>query len=221
MASLQARPSGRTQGSVPAAGRHSIGRGRDGDALLYLPRGAHAGRPLPLVLTLHGAGGQPSGALALFRPFADEHGLVLLAPGSRASTWDAVRAGFGPDVEAIDRLLKMVFAEVPVDPARVAVAGFSDGASYALGLGLANGRLFRRVIAFSPGFIPPASRVGRPAVFVSHGDSDEVLPVQATSRRIVPALRDEGYDVTYREFAGRHAVPRSIAEAAVEWLDES
>jgi predicted esterase len=105
-----------------------------------------------------------------------------------------------------------------VDPERVAVAGFSDGASYALGLGLANGRLFRRVVAFSPGFVPPGPADGRPAVFVSHGDADAVLPVDRTSARIVPALRDDGLDVTYREFTGPHVVPPEIAREAVDWL---
>src|SRR3712207_7903759 len=57
--------------------------------------------------------------------------------------------------------------------------------------------LFRS--AFSPGFVPGSARRGRPAVFVSHGDADDVLPVEQTSRRIVPALRHDGYDVTYRE----------------------
>ena len=98
------------------------------------------------------------------------------------------------------------------------MAGFSDGASYALGLGLANGDLFAHVVAFSPGFVPGASREGRPAVFVTHGDADDVLPVEQTSRRIVPVLREEGYDVTYREFPGGHTVPPEVAAEAVDRL---
>jgi len=46
------------------------------------------------------------------------------------------------------------------DPARVTLGGFSDGATYALSIGLANGDLFPQVIGCSPGFIaqapPPA-----------------------------------------------------------------
>ena len=142
-----------------------------------------------------------------------------LAPASRGSTWDAVRGRYGPDVDVIDRALSQVFRTVAIDPERIGVAGFSDGASYALGLGLANGELFHRIIAFSPGFVPPARRVRNPAVFVSHGDDDRVLPVASTSRRIVPALRQAGYDVTYEEFDGGHTVPRDVAQLAVEWLD--
>jgi predicted esterase len=171
------------------------------------------------VLTLHGAGGDAESGLALLRAPADERGLLLVAPASRKRTWDAVLGDYGPDAVLVERALTAVFAAVAVDPARVAVAGFSDGASYALGLGLANGRLLRKIVAFSPGFVPPGTpRDGTPPVFVSHGDADAVLPIDRTSRRIVPALRDDGYDVTYREFSGGHTVPAAVVREAVDWL---
>jgi len=85
---------------------------------------------------------------------------VIVAPDSRGRTWDAIEGRMGPDVEFIDTALRSVFAHVRVNPARVAMAGFSDGASYALGLGLANGDLFSHVIAFSPGFVTSRLRRG-------------------------------------------------------------
>ena len=39
-------------------------------------------------------------------------------------------------------------------------SGFSDGASYALSLGAANGDLFTHIAAFSPGFMRPPVSVG-------------------------------------------------------------
>jgi predicted esterase len=210
---------GSAPGPLPAPGDHPLSLGAARNPVLHVPPGLVPGDPAPLVVTLHGAGGNAAGALALLLQPADERGLLLLAPVSQGPTWDAIRAGYGPDVELIDRALREVFSMVEVDAERVAVAGFSDGASYALGLGLANGRLFRRVLAFSPGFVPPGPRAGDPAIFVSHGDADPVLPIERTSRRIVPALQDDGYDVTYREFPGPHAVPPQIAREAVDWLD--
>src|SRR5262249_48318650 len=98
-------------------------------------------------------------------------------------------------------------------------SGFSDGASYALGLGLANGDLFGSVVAFSPGFIPPgAPPSGKPRIFVSHGREDSILPFEVSSRRLVPALTRAGYPVTFREFDGPHTVPREIAAEAVQWF---
>ncbi len=203
--------------TVPTVpGTHPLGLGPERDAQLHVP--AALGPAPALVVTLHGANGDAAGGLAPLLPLAEERGLLLLAPASRGRTWDAIRSGYGPDVEVVDRSLAAVFAAFAVDPGRVAVAGFSDGASYALGLGLANGDLFGHVVAFSPGFVPPGGAEGRPGVFVPHGTADDVLPIDATSREIVPELTDDGYDVTYREFDGRHVVPPEVAREAVDWL---
>jgi predicted esterase len=65
------------------------------------------------------------------------------------------RGSYGPDVDFINRSMSYVFDRYAVDPARLGIAGFSDGASYALSLGLPNGDLFSHIIAFSPGFMRP------------------------------------------------------------------
>ena len=190
----------------------------DRDGVLYVPPGYRPGRPTPLVLSLHGAGGSGRRGLRRLRPLADELGLLVLAPDSRESTWDVVRTGFGPDVEFLDRALDLVFARYTIDTGRVAVEGFSDGASYALSLGLLNGDLFSNVIAFSPGFVLAEDRRGRPRCFVSHGVRDTILPIDRCSRRIVPELRHRRYHVHYQEFDGGHEVPAEIAREAVDWL---
>ena len=118
----------------------------------------------------------------------------------------------------IDRALEHTFSRYAVDPARLAIGGFSDGASYALSLGITNGDLFTHVIAFSPGFMAPAGHAGSPRVFVSHGTRDRVLPIDHCSRRIVPELERSGYDVRYREFDGGHTIPPQIASEAVGWF---
>ncbi len=129
---------------------------------------------------------------------------------------DAIRGGFGRDVAFVDRALTRVFEIVAADPARTAIGGFSDGASYALSLGLINGDLFPRVVAFSPGFVVNGTPQGRPRVFVSHGTDDPILPIDRCSRVIVPGLRTRGYDVTFREFPGGHEVPDAIAREGMQ-----
>ncbi len=169
-----------------------------------------------LVVALHGAGGDAAAGLRLVQEQADRLGLVVLAPASAGSTWAAIRGGPDPDTPAIAAALQDVLARQPFDPPRLAVAGFSDGASYALTLGLANGDLFPHVVAFSPGFEVADRRQGRPALFLTHGTRDEVLPIERTSRQLVQALRRDGYDVIYREFDGRHVVPRDLADEAMK-----
>jgi len=213
---LTARPSTPT-GSV-SPGEHPLSRGDERDGLLYVPTGYTPARPAPLVLMLHGAGGSARGALRPFRSLADESGLVLVAPDSRGITWDAIRAAYGPDIAFIDGVLSSVFSRVAVNPDRLTIEGFSDGATYAIGVGLTNGDLFRRVVAFSPGFIPAYEPHARPSIFISHGTRDEILPIDQCSRRIVPQLQRSRYDVQYREFDGPHTVPVEIARAAITWM---
>jgi phospholipase/carboxylesterase len=147
--------------------------------------------------------------------------MILLAPDSRSSTWDLVRGSFGPDVEFLDRALRFTFQRCVIDPTHVALGGFSDGASYALSLGVSNGDLFSHLVAYSPGFIDPSPPVvGRPRVFVSHGTHDSFLSARVTRDVLVPRLRREGYDVTFQLFEGGHAVPAEISELALDWFVE-
>jgi predicted esterase len=215
-ARLTARPATPTRSAAPGEQPLSLGGNRDG--LLYVPAGYSVTKPAPLVLMLHGATGSARGALRPFRELADDAGLVLLAPDSRGTTWDAIRGDYGPDIAFIDRALASVFERVAVDPARLTIEGFSDGATYALGVGLTNGDLFQRVIAFSPGFILPVDAHAQPHVFISHGTRDQILPIDQCSRQIVPLIEAAGYDVEYREFDGPHAVPPNIARDAVAWM---
>jgi phospholipase/carboxylesterase len=215
---LTARP-GRPRESPLPTGVHLLSAGRGQESVLFVPPAATGA--LSLVVLLHGATSQPDRVLPVLRTDAERGRFLLLAPKSRDYTWDIIRGGFGPDIAVLDGLLTDVFEHFEVDPARIALAGFSDGASYALSVGLVNGELFSRILAFSPGFMVPGRRSGKPAVFISHGDADTVLPIDRCSRRIVPLLRAEGYPVDYREFAGGHTVPADLATAAVEPLAAS
>jgi phospholipase/carboxylesterase len=191
------------------------------DSYLYVPATYQAERPAPLVLLLHGAGGHARQGLELLRSLADAAGLLLLAPASREHTWDLlVGRRYGPDLALIDRALEQTFSRYAVAPERVAIGGFSDGASYALSLGITNGDLFTHVIAFSPGFMAPAGQTGSPRIFISHGTRDGVLPIDRCSRRIVPQLERAGYDVLYREFDGGHTISPDIASEAVSWFTQ-
>jgi len=201
-----------------SAGFQPVGLDGDRDGILYVPEGYRVDQPAPFVLTLHGAGGDAHGGLAPLLPLADAYGLILLAPDARRGTWDVIRGRYGPDIAFIDRALAQTFGRYAVDPARRAIEGFSDGASYALSAGLTNGDLFTHVIAFSPGFMAPGAQKGAPRVFIAHGVRDEVLPIDVCSRRIVPRLEQAGYDVTYREFDGPHTVPPEMSREAAEWF---
>jgi predicted esterase len=209
---LTARPG--PGSSTIAAGTTKLDVGAGREVILHVPPSAAA--PLALVVMLHGAGGRAAEFLTRFASAADAAGIAVVVPDSHASTWDAIHGRFGRDVELLDRVLTRVFADAAVDPARVAIGGFSDGASYALSLGLANGDLFRRILAFSPGFVVGGPWTGRPACFISHGLADRILPIDRCGRRIARDLQRRGYPVEYEEFAGGHEMPPAMLKRAFE-----
>src|SRR5436190_4604015 len=192
---LAARPATPTQASLPA-GLDWLEVDDAPSPAVFVPATLPA-EPVPVMVLLHGASSNPLHALPIMQAAAEHRQFVVVAPKSVGVTWDVIHGGFGPDVAAIDRVLAAVFDHVAADPRRLAVAGFSDGASYALTIGLANGELFGHILAFSPGFFVPARRQGWPAVFVSHGQADPVLPIDMCGRRVVEALGMARYDVSY------------------------
>jgi phospholipase/carboxylesterase len=217
---LRSRPRKGPAGAVPVGLQVLGSDAGPAEGYLYVPAGYRTENPAPLVLLLHGAGEDARDGLAQLRGQADEAGIVLLACSSRGPTWDLIlnRGHYGPDIVAIDLALGDAFSRCTIDPERVGVGGYSDGASYALALGKANGDLFTHVLAFSPGFLAPTRQTGLPRVFVSHGTLDRWLPIDSCSRRIVPRLERAGHEVRYREFTGGHVVPPDVAREAARWL---
>lgn len=184
---------------------------------LHVPPTVDGSSPAPLALLFHGATGKGREMVEAFAPLADAAGMVLVAPDALYLTWDAISGPFGADLDFAAEALEVAFDRCRIDPRRVGLAGYSDGATYAIGLGRASGALVSRVAAFSPGFLLDVEAKGSPAFFISHGTTDAVLPIHLTGR-VVAAQLDLTYDVQYVEFAGGHEVPLSIAETAIPWL---
>lgn len=199
-------------------GRHLIDVG---DVLrkvvLHVPPGVDGTASAPLLLLYHGVLGTAAGMVEAFAPLADTHGIVVVAYDALAGTWDAVSERFEHDLSFANVALDVAFDRCRVDPARIGVAGFSDGATYALAVGRASGRLVSRIAAFSPGYLIEIDRRGRPGIFISHGTSDTVLPYPYTGSVVATQL-DRDYDVRFRSFDGGHEIPLVIADEAMGWL---
>lgn len=200
-------------------GRHKLAFANGRQAILHVPEQAEGARPLQLIVLLHGVRQLLGGADDIAEAHARRHGALLLIPRSLTDSWDVIRGGYGPDLAFLDRVLAWTMRRYSVDPRAVVIGGFSDGASYALSVGLMNGDLFSDILAFSPGFMKPLQRVERPRVFVAHGNGDEVLPVER-GRAIARQLAVEAYEVQYAEFDGAHVVPAPIAREALRRIAE-
>jgi phospholipase/carboxylesterase len=190
------------------------------DATLYVPKRYKHGAPIPILVMLHGFAGSGDGSRHLF-PLAEEFGVVILAPESRDITWGKARPGFDDDVHFLGPAYRHVAGILDLDTSRVALGGVSDGAGYALGMGLAYGDAFKHIMVFAGGLMRPFRRQGKPRLFFAHGVEDVQMPIEITTRRFVPQLKSEGYNVTYREYQGGHRVPPAEYRAAFEWFIHS
>lgn len=204
--------------SISAAGSH---------AAAYVPASIDTSTPTPLMVVLHGARQRGRGILDSFRAEADARGAIVLAPNSTRWTWDLIvsygrgdpsEMAFGDDVAAIDELLSEMFTRYAVDPERVVLAGFSDGASYALSLGTNNPDLFAGVVAVAPGLISSWPRGADVRIYIAHGEGDRILPVELSRDGLAPQLAASGVEVELEVFAGGHEVKQDVLTRAFDWL---
>ncbi len=215
-ARLTARP--RTPTITPDFGEQSLGLTSDRDGLLYVPASYDPAVPSPMLVALHGATGNATNFGGMYPAF-EARGILMLAIDSRSRTWDRMGGYFGSDVPFVNAALNQAFSRCNVDPARLGLMGFSDGASYALSLGPVNGDLFPHLMAFSPGGTAPTHDLnGTPRIFVSHGTQDPILSFSYTNDQIVPLLQSVGYDVNFVEFEGGHETPPWLVSQAMDWF---
>ncbi|HKS07795.1 MAG TPA: alpha/beta hydrolase-fold protein [Gemmatimonadaceae bacterium] len=185
---------------------------------LYVPSNYTADTNWPVTVLLHGSGASGEGMALDFKDYAEATGLVVLAPNSYSITWDLIAFGqFSVDRTYIDNMLKWAFDHIAADSQRVSISGFSDGAIYAIWLGLKNGDLFSRLGAFTPCLNVPNIRTGTPEIFMSHGIDDQERPIDACSREIAPVLVNAGYTVQYVEYPsplgnGHYITPEVITQ---------
>ena len=187
------------------------------NSVAYVPTTVTA--PAPLVVLLHGAGGDSRSFLDEFKRDAERRGIILLSIQSSGRTW----AQHEPedteqDVRNIKASIRDLSAEAPVDSNRTAVMGFSDGASYALSIGMAYPNLFRAIVAFSPGYaFAPASVRTDQRIFIAHSRRDPVLPADNT-RRMVKDLESAGLSPDVHWFNGGHEIDRHLKQAAFDFV---
>ena len=199
-------------------GRNRLGIADERDSVLFVPTGLDAHGPVPLFVMFHGAGGFPEKVLPFIEEHAERDKFLILAPHSLYPTWDIVVGGSGPDLDRLHQALIEVTSRYRIDRDHLAFAGFSDGASYALSIGITNGDIASHVIAFSGGFMSIFTQEGAPKVFIAHGLSDEQLPIETSGRANATKLKAADYDVQYIEFSGLHAIQPAIVGMAIQFF---
>ena len=169
-------------GSAPTAGtttvRLKVG-GLDRWSLQHVPTGARVGRPLPLVVDLHGYGQGPKlqAERTRFDELGDEHGFVTLTPNGRYDPvlWNP--RPDSPDVTFIGALLDRTEADLCIDENRVYVSGFSNGSFMASTLACTMPDRIAALAAASGLRADPQCANPQPVpVIAFHGTTDSYVP---------------------------------------------
>jgi len=190
----QARPGG---ANVAFAVREF--RASNGQTLrfsLFVPAERHDMR-LPLVLCLHGAGGNTAAANRLAAAdLQKRHPCVVMAPAcdGRSVRWvkhefrggDEVRAAMPELIEAVDH----VVAEHNVDPTRLYITGQSMGGLGTWGLIANHPAKFAAAVPVCGTWSPAdAKKMNGVAIWAFHGAADRTVPASG-SRDMIAALKD-------------------------------
>lgn len=174
--------------------------------------------PWPLLVFLHGRGGNPKQMAAALEPIAKAQGFALLLP--QGDVADGAGFSWGSGGETVVReMLAKTLAEKPIDKSRVVLGGFSIGALEALDIALNSETKFNGFFALAPYYdgtqleakIPGlASRL---PVFLVSGLQDPVHDRAVEARN---AFAKAGGRVVLRRFEGGHQLPEKLDELTSE-----
>ncbi|MEM7504653.1 MAG: alpha/beta hydrolase-fold protein [Pseudomonadota bacterium] len=209
---------------------------------VFVPRAYDSGTKWPVILFLHGSrqvgndGYKPTGdgIGSAIRQAADRFPAIVVFPQAREDLqWVASEADFA--LQTLDA----TESEFNIDADRVYLTGLSRGGRGAYYVAYRNVDRFAAVLAICghvddfDGRLPPlvpvaagdpwvalATRLSKTPVWIYHGDSDPIIPVEQ-SRRLVSALKAVNAPVRYTELAGVGHNSWDAAyesEEAMEWL---
>ena len=187
----------------------------------YLPKNIPAGKKVPLVLFLHGAGERGNdnlaqlkhGVLSLIRYGAatNDPAIILVPQCPNGMQWvnvpwaaksHTMPAQPSQPMKLALALLHAKKAVLPVDPARVYVTGVSMGGYGTWDAVQREPALFAAAMPIcGGGDTAGAPTIKNVPIWAFHGDTDGAVPVER-SRDMVKALQACGGKVQYREYPG-------------------
>jgi predicted esterase len=170
---------------------------------IFIPDGYDGTRPVPLLIALHGAGGDENDFFEDFpqaplQPEVQRHGFILVCPKGR----DPHSGYRGPAGQDVFDVLAEVRREYRIDDRRIYLMGHSMGAYATWRLAVEHPDLFAALGPIAGGGDPKDMvKIRHIPQYVVHGASDQTVPV-AQSRAMVAAARQAGAEVVYVEAPG-------------------
>ena len=184
---------------------------------------ADQGQALPLVIDLGDYGSVPTTREAesqLAQLGSSEHFIVVTpAALGELSQWNVNRVASQPDdVEFVGDLVQHVSESVCVDPNRVTVVGYGDGAHLAAVLACDRSDRIAAIVMVAGAYLPPKCATKRPvSVLAISDDTDQLLPVTGGFGPDFDGLTATG---TRLQFGSQYQ-PASMDETMGGWAAQS
>lgn len=211
--------------------RHEF-NAKDGSTLIFYlmtPAKIDSKKKYPLVLTLHGRGGNTTAASVLGREsMRKKYPCFVMAPMSpRPARWAAPKAlakkakSRPEKMSAVIEAIEVLKKKQPIDANRIYVTGQSMGGFGSFGAVARNPKLFAAAVPICGGWAPgDAKKMADTPFWIFHGDADTVVSV-SWSQKMVKALKAAGGKPKYTEYAGvkHNSWTKAYGTAAMwEWM---
>jgi phospholipase/carboxylesterase len=202
-----------------------------------LPPEADPDRPVPMIVMLHGWGGD-EGAMWVFKQVIPP-GVAAITPRAPLDLGNGGYAWFyrndplhltDPDsllaaIAKLEQFLTSLPQLYPVDPSRLLLIGFSQGGAVSNSLVMARPELVIGVALLSgmgfelPELIPRAMSLADLHVFIAHGVRDKIVPLSAAqqAREMYEQL---GAKVTYGEYKVGHKMHVQEIKDLRAWITD-
>ena len=200
---------------------------------LRRPKNIVPGEKYPALFVMHGIGSNEHNMLALVNGLEDSFYIFSvrghLTQGSGYAYFTIQGYGkphrevFDEGINKLANFIDYASANYPIDPEKLYLLGFSQGAIVSMTLAVTLGNKIKGIVALS-GYIPQFVKeeyminVGNHlSVFISHGEFDQVLPYE-WGKENVDYFTELGVPTTFKTYGEGHTVSEKNLQDSKLWL---
>jgi phospholipase/carboxylesterase len=214
---------------VPARAWHPV--------RVLVPKSFEIGKAYPLLVALHGAGGSAAGFAPFGQAFAARGFLVCLVegqypvrdglnPSGAIHFLSKPGGGRNPEEDTLRLAEEYVLAAIEtvrkqylVNPKRIFLTGFSQGAMLTYSLGLRHGNRFRGLIPIGGTVIGelPAKATTESSWLVCHSPTDAAI-TDAEHKKAMDVLGSYGIKAEVQRYEGGHVLPDAVLLQIGTWM---
>ena len=193
------------------------------------------GKTYPAIFLMHGMGSNEQDIMALANGLAQDiyifsiRGPIAQPPGFSYFTIEGFgkphRAVFDETIQKLSAFIDHAISTYAINPEKVFLGGFSQGAILSMVLGLTMGTRVKGVIALSgyiPAFVKEAytiQSISHLQVFISHGEQDPAFPI-AWGEANRDYFSELGATVSFHAYPEGHTISRENYRDFQAWLDQ-